>query len=114
MYSFQSNLLRMCTSQAGQGRVIVAQQQIFRTAEQGADHTINLGILNDLAMDNALLHAVCPIRALPTPSPVRETREGVAVRPEQPSGALFACFFTGGPLDPETPLSKPPSSAYGG
>ena len=44
------------------------------------------------------------------PSPGRETREGVYVTPQQPSGVVFACFFIARPLGPETSLSQPSSS----
>ena len=44
------------------------------------------------------------------PSPDRETRSGVPVRPQSLSSAVFSCPFTGGPLGPETGSSTPPSS----
>ena len=51
--------------------------------------------------------------ALP-PSPVRETREGVSVRPQQPTGAVSACSFTGGKMGPVTSLAQPSSSVCRG
>ena len=47
------------------------------------------------------------------PSPVRETREGVPGRPQLPSGAVFACTFTGEPIGLVTSLPWPSSSVYG-
>ena len=48
------------------------------------------------------------------PSPVRETREGVPGRPQLPSGAVFACNFTGKPIGLVTSSPWPPSSVFGG
>ena len=47
-------------------------------------------------------------------SPVRETREGVPGRPQFPSGAVFSCNSTAGPIGPKTSLSWPPSSVCRG
>ena len=69
---------------------IFAQLNGARTTQSG------MGTLNDLAMD--LLYAVRSTSALPTENPVRETREGVPVRPQQPSGAVFTCFITRGAI----------------
>ena len=44
------------------------------------------------------------------PSPDRETRSGVSVRPQSLSSAVFSCPFTGGSLGPETRSSTTPSS----
>ena len=44
------------------------------------------------------------------PSPDRETRSGVPVRPQSLSSAVFSCTFTGGPLGPWTCSSTTPSS----
>ena len=44
------------------------------------------------------------------PSPDRETRSSVPVRPQSLSGAVFSCPFTGGPLGPESRSSPTPSS----
>ena len=41
---------------------------------------------------------------------VRETRGGLRVRPQLPSGSVFACSFTGQPLGPQRLWSTRPRS----
>ena len=85
--------------------------RFFRPAKQGANHT-HMGLSNNLAMDKAY-YTLCAqhTSALP-PSPVREMRESVSVRPQQPTGAVFTCPFTRGPEGPPSSLPTPPSSVY--
>ena len=44
------------------------------------------------------------------PSPDRETRSGVPVRPQLLSSAVFSCSFTGGSIGPATSLTATSSS----
>ena len=70
--------------------------------------------LNVFFMNNAY-YTLCAqhITALP-PSPGRETRQGVSVRPEQPSGTVWACSFIWQPLEAETSLPQSSSTVCRG
>ena len=52
----------------------------------------------DFIAIHASMHAE---HSLP-PSPDRETRSGVPVRPQPLSSAVFSCFLTGGSIGPVT------------
>ena len=85
-------------------------------AKQGADSTINKGLSqewrgqNDFFMNNPY-YTLCAqhTSALP-PSGGREAREGVSLRSQPPSCAVFVCSFTGWRVGPMTSLPPPSSS----
>ena len=79
--------------------------------------TLNVGPQPGMARVDRLhkynaYNTLCALHAsaLP-PMPGRETRQRVSVRPQQPSGTVFSCSFTDGPIGPENSLSWPSTRA---
>ena len=81
--------------------------------KKGTDHTNKLG-QNDFFMDNPYYTLCTQIEHSFPPSPVTETREGGRGRPQLPSGAVFACSFTGEPIGLVTSSLWPFSSVCRG
>ena len=87
-------------------------------AKKGAGPTIQMSLShrwrgqNDLFMYSPYYTLCAQHTSAPHPSPGRERRESVCVRPQQPGGAVFVCSFTGWPKRPVTSLPQT-SRVYG-
>ena len=77
--------------------------QFFCPSYTGARITNKqMGICNVMAEINTY-YTPCTRHSFPL-SPGRETHEGVPAWPQSPSGTVFVCHFTGGPLGLMRPL----------
>ena len=89
-------------------------------AKKGADHIIKMSLSqewrghNDFFMYNPD-YTLCAHHTSALPArPGRETWKGIFVRPQQPSGAVFAPPFTGVQVGPEKSLTLPSSGVCRG
>ena len=94
---------------------MVQQHSLFFPAllNKGADHInkqLRLCLWQGQESDSIDICAVHAKEHSLPPSPSRETRSGVPVRPQPLRSAVFSCLLTGGSVGPVTSLSSTPSS----